>query len=121
MNFDFTIPVHPISEDFAECVKPDKHNQTDLLIAIDVDLPPLLTAVEIVSLNSLKNSLFNCIHLLHPHDHKASHQCCVPLLKNSFLNNLARKEVLVEVILWPVFVQVDVDIHFGTLCDFCGC
>ncbi|CAK5049256.1 unnamed protein product [Meloidogyne enterolobii] len=121
IDSNITISTQTVSEDFAECCKIDHHNNTDLLIALDVDLPPLLNAVEKLSFKSFRNSIFNCIHKLNPHNHKAAHQCCIPFIKNNLLNKLLPKELFSKIILWPVFVQINTVIEFGNLSGFCGC
>ncbi|KAL7070822.1 hypothetical protein ACQ4LE_010062 [Meloidogyne hapla] len=121
INNNIFISVQAISEDFAECCKIDKHNNTDILIAIDVDLfAQLKTSVEIASFKSFRNSIFNCIHKIHPHDHKSAHKCCLPFVKQIFVSKVFARELLLKIILWPVFVQVKSNLVFGTLCDFCG-
>uniref|UniRef100_A0A1I8B720 Uncharacterized protein n=1 Tax=Meloidogyne hapla TaxID=6305 RepID=A0A1I8B720_MELHA len=121
INNNITISIQTVSEDYSEVCKIDKHNNADLLIALDVDLPPLLNSVQIVSFKTFRNSIFNCIHEKHPHDHKAAHQCSIPFIKNNLLNKLLHKEILSKIILWPVFVQINTIIQFGTLAGFCGC
>ncbi|CAK5040168.1 unnamed protein product [Meloidogyne enterolobii] len=120
INSNITISIQTVSEDFAECCKIDHHNNTDLLIALDVDLFPLLDAVAKLSFKSFRNSIFNCIHKLNPHNHKAALQCCLPFAKNVVVSKIFSKQLFSKIILWPVFVEVNDNLVFKTLCDFCG-
>uniref|UniRef100_A0A1I8BIF5 Uncharacterized protein n=1 Tax=Meloidogyne hapla TaxID=6305 RepID=A0A1I8BIF5_MELHA len=116
MNNNDVITFLPISEEFTECCKIDKHKNTELEIAFDNDLPSFLNQTEKMSLVPLRKSIANCIHKLHKNDHIAAHQCCIPIIKENF-----DKELLTKIILWPVFVQLSSTLEFGNLCGFCGC
>uniref|UniRef100_A0A914NUH3 Uncharacterized protein n=1 Tax=Meloidogyne incognita TaxID=6306 RepID=A0A914NUH3_MELIC len=59
--------------------------------------------MQIMSLNSYRNSIVNCIYKLFFNDYVSAYQCCIPYIKNCFLNNQQPRGLLMKTTLWPVF------------------
>nr|CAD2163569.1 unnamed protein product [Meloidogyne enterolobii] len=116
-NNNVTVYNQTVPQDYAHCCKPDKNNKTELVQAIDLDLKPLLTSMQIMSLNSYRNSIVNCIYKLFFNDYVSAYQCCIPYIKNCFLNNPQPRGLLMKTILWPVFSASQP----GNFSGACGC
>nr|CAD2191354.1 unnamed protein product [Meloidogyne enterolobii] len=116
-NNNVTVYNQTVPQSYAHCCKPDKNNNTELVQAIDLDLKPLLTSMQIMSLNSYRNSIVNCIYKLFFNDYVSAYQCCIPYIKNCFLNNQQPRGLLMKTILWPVFSASQP----GNFSGACGC
>nr|CAD2161082.1 unnamed protein product [Meloidogyne enterolobii] len=123
-NNNVTVSNQTVPQDYAHCFKPDKNNNTEVIQAIDCDLKPLLTSMQIMSLNSYRNSIINCIYKLFFNDYVSAYQCSIPYIKNCFLNNLQPRGLLMSTLFWTVFPVPQTTlqtIQFGNFSGACGC
>jgi hypothetical protein len=120
-NNNVTIYNQTVEEDYAHTCKVDKNNNTELIQAIDLDLIPQLTSLQIMLFSSYKNSMVNCIYKLHLNDYVAAHQCCIPYINNAFYNNAQPRGLLMQTTLWPIFTVQSSVLQLGTISGFCGC
>ncbi|CAK5039100.1 unnamed protein product [Meloidogyne enterolobii] len=125
-NNNVTVYNQTVPQDYAHCFKPDKNNNTEVMQAIDLDLKPLLTSVQIMSLNSYRNAILNCIYKLYPNDCVSAYQCSFTYIKNCFTSNgqTQPRALFMNTFLWTVFPPpqtVSQTIIVGTFSGSCGC